>query len=332
MESFIKPTIPGGAVLVVQDGQTLYEAGYGVADIETGKPITPQTIFHLGSVGKQFTALAILMLLEDGKLKLDEPVGNYVPELARFGPEVTIRRMLNHTSGLPDYYSDDDLSERLFALADMPTNEDAVKVLEEAGNLQFTSGDQYEYNNSAYDMLGLVVQRLSGKSLASFLAERVFDPLGMTSTFSLPSERREMDANVAHSYVREDGEIEAYDFDPLDNLVGSGSVYSTVRDMALYDEALYGEQLVKQVTLAEAFAPTTLNDGSEYEYGFGWDIGTVKGEPYVGHSGSWLGFISYYVRFPERRLGVVALLNRDYDLPDEAVAIEIAKFYLKQNP
>lgn len=328
MNSFIEPGAPGGAVLVVKEGQTVYTAGYGLADLEANTPIAPQTIFHLGSVGKQFTALAILMLMEDGKLNVDDPVGNYLPELARFGPEVTIRRMLSHTSGLPDYYAEDDLAEQLQAMADMPTNEDAAKVIAGSGELQFTPGERFEYNNSGYDMLGLVVERLSGQSLASFLAERVFSPLGMTSTFSLPSERRVTDANVAHSYIKEEGQVRAYDSDPLDNLVGSGSVYSTVVDMAIYDQALYGEELVKQTTLAEAFRPTILNDGSQYEYGYGWDVGMALGEPYVGHEGSWLGFISYYVRFPNQRLGVIVLLNRDYDLPEEDVAMKIVELYL----
>ena len=179
--SFIQPDSPGAAVIVVQAGQTVYQAGYGLAAVENKIPITPQTIFHLGSVGKQFTGLAIMLLAEEGRLNYDDPVGNYLPQLARFGDQVTLRKMLHHTSGLPDYY-EGVLNDQLFALAEQPTNKDALTVLFKSGELQFTPGERFDYSNSAYDMLGSVVEYISGQSLADFLQQRVFGPLNMTST------------------------------------------------------------------------------------------------------------------------------------------------------
>ncbi len=330
--SFVDEDSPGGVVIVIQDGQILHKAGYGLADLEGEIPITSETIFHLGSTGKQFTGLAIMMLAEEGKLNYDDPIGHYLPELARFGDDLTIRHLLHHTSGIPDYHEDEELFEELLGMADMPTNEEALALLSERGEMLSTPGEEFFYSNTGYEMLGLLIERLSGQPFPTFMQERVFGPLGMKDTFSQPNPDRLTDPDLAHSYIRDDDtdEIEACDSDPLDYLVGSGSIYSTVEDMYLYDQALYTDELVKQSTLAEAFKPALLNDGSESNYGFGWDLGTRSGERYVAHDGAWLGFISYYARFPDQRLAVIVLLNRDYDLPDEDVALEIADLYLPE--
>ena len=331
--SFVTEDSPGGVVIVVQDGQILYKAGYGLADMEEGTPITVQSIFHLGSVGKQFTALAVMMLAEEGKLKYDDPIGEYLPELARFGDDLTIRHLLHHTSGIPGYYDDGELNEKLLEAAEMPTNEDALALLSEMGEMQFTPGETFSYSNAGYDMLGSLIEQVSGQSYAAFMQERIFDPLGMEHTFSQPNSERLNDPDLVHSYVREGDQIEAYDSDPFDYLVGSGSFYTTVEDMALYDQALYTDKLIKQSTLAEAFEPALLNNGIESRYGFGWELGRNSSERYVAHSGEWLGFSSYYARFPEQRLAVIILTNRTYDLPGLGdIAFEIADLYLNQCP
>jgi CubicO group peptidase (beta-lactamase class C family) len=329
LNSIVQPDAPGAAVIIVKEGVTLYKAGYGLADVENGVPIKPATIFHLGSVGKQFTGLALMMLAEEGRLHYDDPVGKYLPQLARFGDEVTIRRMLHHTSGWPDYY-EGELNDLLFERSDLPDNEDVLAMMAESGELLFKPGERFDYSNSAYEILGSVVEHVSGQSLDGFLQARVFGPLNMTSTFSQPNPERLTDPNLAHSYIKEDGQLERYDSDPLDRIVGSGSEYSTVEDMALYDQALYTDQLIKQSVLAEAFQPATLNDGSLSNYGFGWELGEYNGQQYIGHQGDWLGFIAYHVRFPQQQLGVIVLFNRDYDLPDEDVALQIAGMYSTQ--
>ena len=331
--SFVTEDSPGGAVIVIQDGKILHKAGYGLADIEEGTPITVQSIFHLGSVGKQFTALAVMMLAEEGKLKYDDPIGEYLPELARFGDDLTIRHLLHHTSGIPDYYDDGELNEKLLEAAEMPTNEDVLVLLSEMGEMQFAPGETFSYSNAGYEMLGSLIEQVSGQSYAAFMQERIFDPLGMEHTFSQPNSERLNDPDLVHSYVREGDQIEAYDSDPFDYLVGSGSFYTTVEDMALYDQALYTDKLIKQSTLAEAFEPALLNSGIESRYGFGWELGRNSSERYVAHSGEWLGFSSYYARFPEQRLAVIVLTNRTYDLPGLSdVAFEIVDLYLNQCP
>ena len=187
---------PGGAVMVIQAGRILHWAAYGLADIERRVPNTPHTIFRLASITKSFTALAIMMLAEEGKLAYDDPVARHLPELARLGDAVTIRRLLHHTSGLPDPA----LHVLLAAQNPMPSNADQLALLAETGELLFPPGDRFRYGNMAYEILASVVERLSGQSYDAFLQQRVFGPLGMTSTFSRPNAARLEDPERAQGY------------------------------------------------------------------------------------------------------------------------------------
>jgi len=330
MESFIESTTPGGAVIVVRDGQILHKAAYGLADLEQATPLTPKSVFHLASVGKQFTAMGILLLAEEGKLKVDDPIGTYLPQLARFGNELTIRHLLNHTSGLPEVYEDDSLFEALLEQSETPTNRDVLTVLSTLGELQSAPGAEFSYSNIGYEVLGSLIEAISGQPLRDFMQQRIFGPLKMDHTFSLPDPRRRSSPEIAHSYTTDGGEATAYDSDPLDNAVGSGSVYSTVEDLALYEQALTNNTLVRESSMNEALTPPTLADGSQSDYGFGWTVGDYNGVPSVSHDGHWLAFITAYARFPEQRLAVIVLLNRDYDLPEEDLAMQIADIYLEQ--
>ena len=319
---------PGGAVIILQDGEILYQSAYGLANLDDGVSLTTDHIFHIASVGKQMTALGVMILAEEGKLNYDDPVGIYVPEVKHFGDDFTIRRLLNHTSGLPDY--DDNIQDAIYARSNEPTNEDLIAALSEMDQLPTTPGEAFEYSNPGYDLLAVVIERVSGQTFPEFMQTRIFDPLDMAHTFSLPNAGRRADPMITMSYTDENGEPEAYPSDELDNLYGSGSIYTTIADMALYDKALYTDQLVSPTTLEEAFQPAELNDGSFEPYGFGWELEKWNGESYVAHSGAWLGFNSDYARFPERHFSVIVLLNRDYDYPDDPrIALQIAEFYLK---
>lgn len=327
---FATNATPGGAVIILQHGKVLYQAAYGLANIEDMTPLTIDHVFHIGSTGKQITALAIMMLAEEGKLHIDDPVGNYVSSVVQFGRNFTIRHLLNHTSGMPDY--DADMEDAIFAISSQPTNEDLNTVLSQMSELPTQPGEHFEYSNVGYDLLALVVERVSGQKFPDFLQNNVFDRLGMNHTFSLPNEHRRADSMIAMSYTAENGDPQPYPRDDLDNLYGSGSIYSTLGDMALYDEMLYYDPLVSQTALQEAFTPTTLNDGRIQPYGFGWEIEQRKGETYVAHSGAWLGFNTDYIRFPLRHFSVVVLLNRDYGYPDEPrIALQIAEIYLSND-
>lgn len=317
---------PGGAVMVIQNGEIVHQNGYGLADVENGTPITADTVFHLGSVGKQFTALGVMILAEQGMLNYDDPISMHLPELAWMDDGVSVRRLLHHTSGIMGYDDSDDIYNALVASAENPGNDNLLQVLAEQGGMLANPGDEYSYSNAGYDLLGVLIERLSGQSYPDFMEENIFSPLGMKHTFAVPNESRLNDDVVAQSYST-DG---AYESDILDGLNGAGSIYSTLDDMYLYDQALYTEDLVSQETLAEAFTSGVLNDGEETAYGFGFELGEHAGETYIGHSGAWLGFESYYLRFPTRNLSVVVLLNLDYsDEGAEGLAFSTADLYLK---
>jgi CubicO group peptidase (beta-lactamase class C family) len=321
---FITDKTPGAIVIVMENNVILHEAAYGLANLEENVLLTTDHQMHIASMGKQMTALAIMMLAEDGLLDYEDPVGQHITELEHFGSEFTIHALLNHTSGLADY--DDGITDALFELSDEPTNADLVTVLGEMDGPSNEPGKVFLYSNPGYDLLAVVIERVSGMSFPEFMQTRIFDPLGMANTFSLPNQKRRNGPMVATSYVMEDDAPVAYPFDVLDNLVGSGSIYTTAGDMALYDEALYGDELVAQATLQDAFQPSLLKNGSSEPYGFGWELE----EEYVAHSGAWLGFQSDYVRFPEKHFSVIVMLNRDYSIPvDERIALQVAEFYLK---
>jgi CubicO group peptidase (beta-lactamase class C family) len=321
---FITDETPGAVVIVLEDGAVLYESAYGLANLEENVLLTTDHQMHIASMGKQMTGVAIMMLAEDGLLAYDDPVGQHVPELKHFGSDFTVRTLLTHTSGLADY--DDGITDALFELSDQPTNADLLTVLSEMDGPASQPGEEFLYSNPGYDLLAVVIEHVSGISFPEFMQTRIFDPLGMDHSFSVPNQTRRNGPMVAISYVLEDDAPVAYPFDALDNLVGSGSIYTTIGDMALYDEALYGSKLVSQATLQDAFQPAWLKNGSSEPYGFGWELE----DAYVAHSGAWLGFQSDYVRFPESHFSVIVILNRDYNIPgDERIALQVAEFYLK---
>jgi len=328
-EQFATRNAPGGAVMVIQNSEVLHEAAYGLADVEKRTPLTTKHLFHIGSVGKQFTALGILMLVEQGRLNLDEPIGASLPELVRFGPRLTIRHLLNHTSGIPDYYADPEVNRRLLDRSSMPINQDLLAVLSKFGKPHFLPGQKFEYSNAGYDILGSVIERLSGLLYGDYMERHIFRPVGMKDTFSLPSPRRPKNPRIPHSYTKDDEKLEAIDSDPFDYLVGSGSFYTTLADMYLYDQALYTNKLIPQSRLALAFKSTALNDGEENLYGFGWELGTRFRRRFTAHDGEWLGFTSSYVRFPDQHFSVIVLLNRDYGVDAQELAFDISDVYLR---
>ena len=321
----ISDTTPGGAVGVFEKGQLVFSAGYGLANLEDESKITPQHIFHLGSVGKQFTALGLMLLHEDGQLDYDAPIGRYLPELNWTGDSLTVRHLLHHTSGLPDYDENDELYDALLSTSEQPTNTDLLTALADFDTLTNPPGEVFSYSNTGYDLLGVLIERLSGQTYAEFMQARVFGPTGMTDTFALPNPQRLQNPRVSFSY---DENNLPHEYTELDNLNGSGSIYSTIFDLFLYDQALYTHTLVRQDTLTEAFTAGKLNDGTSTEYGFAWDVNNYKSEPYVGHSGAWLNFTSYFLRFPERQLSVVILLNRD-DIDGDSLAFQVADLWLE---
>jgi CubicO group peptidase (beta-lactamase class C family) len=318
----IRPNGPGLALAVTESGHVVHAAGYGRADIGSGRPIAPETIFHLASCGKQFTALGILMLAEQRKLGLDDPIGKHLPALAGFGPGVTLRRLLHHTSGIRDFYDEAGMDEVL-ARNERPTNADVIKLCADLecpmAEDRIGPGDTFSYSNSGYDLLGAVIEHVSGQSYHDFFQQRVFDPLGMKDTFSVPDPRAG-DPRCATGYVLDDrGDLVAHGGSEFDDLVGSGSFYTTVRDLCRYDQALNEHSLIGQTALREALTSGRTNDGEFTNCGFGWYLGDYQGMPFADHSGSWIGFYSYIARYLERPLSMFMLANHP-DLDFAAIA------------
>ncbi len=321
---------PGAAVLVVRDGQILLSKGYGLSNVDGKTPIRPDTVFDLASVSKQFTSMAILILAERGKLSLDDPLSKFFPEFPAYAQKITVRNILNHTSGLPDYM------ELLMTAGKIdkqwqpggfePTSADVIKVLAEAKDPRFGAGEKFEYSNSGYVVLGQIATRAAGKPLPQFLKENVFEPLGMKSTL-IADETKPKIKNRAVSYGFEAGKYVDADYTPLNLIYGDGNVNTTIEDMFKWDQALYTEKLIKTATLKQAFTSGKLNDGKETGYGFGWGIGKFGGLDVVAHSGGWAGFRTDIMRFPQERFTVVVLSNWAHFRPAD-IARMVARIYL----
>lgn len=327
---------PGASVIVIKDGRTLLKKGYGLSNIEKKTLIGPDTAFLLGSVTKQFTAMAIMMLAERGKLKYEDSLTKYFPEFPAYAEKITIRHLLNHTAGLPEY-------DALFLASNKmdrnwprsikstpsdfePTSIDALRILSQVNELCFTPGEKWEYSNSGYVILAQIVEKVSNESFAKFLQKNIFNPLGMNRTI-LNDQTQPKIQNVATSYTLENDVYKEIDYAPQNAIYGEDNIYTTIEDMSKWDQALYTEELVKAVTLKEAFTPGKLNDGTSTHYGFGWFVNQLYGFDIVAHGGSWLGFRTAIVRFPGQHFTVVVLANSaQFKVND--VAKSISKIFL----
>jgi CubicO group peptidase (beta-lactamase class C family) len=331
---------PGAAVLVVKDGVALHQRGYGFADLTRRTPITPETVFRLASITKQFTAMAIMILAEEARLDYDDPVYRILPEFASHAREVTLRHLLNHTSGLADYQ---DLFIRSDKVDDNypraarreggeyePTSADALKLISDE-MLRFVPGDEWEYSNSGYVALAQAVERVSGRAFSRFLRGRIFEPLKMTNSVLYDHTAPEI-VNGAISYGLESGSFRPLDYTPLNFIYGQDNIYSTLRDMAQWFTALHWEPLVKQSALQQAFASAHLNNGALPGYGFGWFVAEHFGLSRATHSGSWGGFRNFVAHYPSVRLSIAVLSNFDGfdDVARSAIAGRIANVYLSR--
>jgi CubicO group peptidase (beta-lactamase class C family) len=330
----VKRETPGAAVIVIQDGKTVLERGYGLANLETRKPITSDTAFLLASVTKQFTAMAIMILADRGELKYDDPLGKFFPEFLPFAQEVTVRMLLNHTTGFPEYDElfwkrgliDDDWprSSKSPRSAFEPTSKDALNLLADAKTLSFRPGEEYEYSNSGYVILAQIVEKVSGQRFSKFLKENIFDPLGMNRSI-LYDETRPGVRNVATSYALKQGIYRDIDYTPVNFIYGEDNIYTTVQDMARWDLALYTTKLASEATLKEAFTPGKPKSCTS-DYGFGWCIAADR----VFHGGSWVGFRTAIIRCPKNHLSVVILTN-SAEFHPLRLAKEISEIYLSKS-
>lgn len=309
--------IPGASVTVIQDGGVAVRRAYGIANLERHTPAAPETNYRLASVSKQFTGMAVMLLVADGKLRYDQPARDILPELPAAAQAVTVRHLLNHTSGLVDY---EDLTpeSRTTQLSDR----DVLAMLAARDSVYFPAGARYRYSNSSYVLLGLIVERASGLSFAEFLARRIFTPLGMASTVA-HVEGNDTIAHRAYGYSPRAGGFVETDQSVTSATLGDGGIYSNVDDLARWDRALSGTALVDAAALELATTPPALPGDSVTEYGFGWFVDAYRGERRWRHTGETSGFRNAIQRFPGRHLTVVVLTNRSSGEPG-AIAERIA--------
>lgn len=311
--------IPGAAIAVIKNGKIVKTAGYGLASVEFGVPATPETVFEIGSVSKQITAAAIMLLVEDGKINLDEKISRYLPNTPEAWKNVTTRHLLTHTSGIKSYSSLDgfELNRRL-------KRDDFIKLLS-VQPLDFETGASYVYSNSGYSLLGYIVETVSGKSYWDFTRERIFTPLGMTKTAD--RDPKYIIKNRATGYEWQNGQLVGRDYD-LTDVFSAGAIVSTVGDLAKWDAALRNDTLLKKPSKMQMWTPAVLTDGKPYPYGFGFRISDVRGHKLIAHSGQTAGFGANLSRYVDDDLTVIALTNLGETGMGTLLATGIAKIYL----
>ena len=326
-DAFVRSTmrehqIPGVVLGVARNGHLVKATGHGYANVELRVPVSTASLFQSGSVAKQITATAIMMLVTEGKIGLDDPLSKYFPE-SRDSPsrDVTVRQLLTHTSGLPDIY--DATGEASSGIIDFRrdyTEDDLLKAYL-AVSLDFPPGDKFNYSNTGYEILGILIHRVTGEFHGDFLQRRIFRPLGMTSTRIISEE--DIVPNRVAGYRIVDGKLKNQEWiAPSLNTTADGGLYTNVIDLAKWDAALYTEKLLPRSALEQMWTPVRLNSGATYAYGFGWELDTVNGHPVVSHTGSNQGFAISISRYMRDRLTVIVLTNLD---SDHSSTLEIAE-------
>ena len=306
---------PGAVVMVIRQGKPVLVKTYGMADLAAGRPVRSHTNFRLASITKQFTALSIMILKERGRLGYEQSLTDILPDFPAYGRAITVRHLLQHTSGLVDY--EDLIPDTATAQV---LDRDVLRLMMAQDSTYFKPGTQFRYSNSGYAMLAMIVERLSGRSFAEFLQHAIFAPLGMTNSVAFEKGVSDV-AERAFGYHVEAGSVRFSDQSLTSAVLGDGGIYSSIDDLRRWDQALETDQLVSRATLREAWTPNLEH------YGFGWYIDAWRGHTRCWHTGSTCGFRNAMMRFPDDQLTIIILTNRRE--PDVAnLAEQIAEWYL----
>ena len=327
---------PGAAVLVVQNGKAVFRRGYGVTDLRSRHRIEAKTDFRLASFTKQFTAACIMLLVRDGKLQYDERLTDIFPEFPEYGRAITVRNLLNHTSGLKDYGElymkqyPDTAPEKVPQILDAGV----LKLLEIETSGEFAPGTKWEYSNSGYAVLAMIVEKVSGKSFGEFLHERIFSPLRMKNTLAYQKGKNEV-PHRAYGHTKEKDEWKETDQSPTSAVLGDGGIYTSIDDLIQWDRALREHTLLSEAEMKPALTPVEPSggpadypSGKSVSYGFGWFLDPYQGHKRMSHDGGTMGFRTTIQRFPEDGLTVIVLANRT-DVDPEEMALKVADLYLK---
>jgi len=302
--------IPGLELAVLRDGIVVKEQGYGLANVELDVAVKPETVFQTGSVGKQFTATAVMMLVEEGKVQLDDKLSKYLTGTPAAWKDVTLRNLLTHTSGIADY-TDSKYTKAggLINLRGDYTEEQLYQKLVQLP-LNFETGTKWKYSNTGYVLLGFVIHKVTGKFYGDFLQQRIFRPLGMSATRIISE--ADIVPNRASGYELVKGEIKNQEWVSATlNTTADGALYTNVVDLGKWDAALYTEKLLKRGSFERMWTPVELKDGKTYPYGFGWFLNQVNGHRLIEHDGSWQGFTMNISRYVDDKLTVIVMTNLD---------------------
>ena len=322
--TYDRPGSPGCALGVIRDGNFVYKKGYGAASLELGVALTPESVFYMGSVSKQFTAASVVLAAEQGFLSLDDDIRKYVPEIPSYGKTVTLREMLHHTSGFRDILA-------LLFLAgrnseDIHPTSELLDLLARQKALNFAPGDEFLYSNTNYFLMSVVIRRATGKPLSEFAAENIFKPLMMTHTSFYDDRTVVLPGRVA-AYAPRPGGGFRVDWSTNYDMVGGGGLMSSVDDLLLWDRNFYDNKLGKGTLLREMLTPGMLNSGKQIEYALGLFISKYRGLPIVAHDGANFGYRTALLRFPQQRFSVVCLCNLGTSDPLR-LSYQVADVYL----
>ncbi|HLW85510.1 MAG TPA: serine hydrolase domain-containing protein [Candidatus Sulfotelmatobacter sp.] len=325
--AYDKTNSPGCALGVIRDGNFVYRKGYGMGSLELHVPLSPESVFYLGSVSKQFTAASVVLAAEQGFLALDDSVRKYIPELPDYGHVITLRQMLHHTSGLRDFLTLLELSGRRGE--DVHSRAEMLDLIARQKALNNIPGDEWIYSNTNYFLLGEVVQRATKKSLAEFAAENIFLPLGMAHTRYYDDHTLVMPGRVP-AYATGDGGKFVVDWSTNFDTVGAGGLMSSIDDLLLWDRNFYENRLGKGAFLKEMQTRGVLNSGKKTDYALGLELSTYRGLPIVEHNGGLFGYRTEILRFPEQRFTVVCLCNLA-SASTGSLARKVAEVYLEKS-
>jgi len=320
-QAYCGDNVPGAALLVIKDNEPILTKTFGMASVENKIPVTVETNFRLASVTKQFTAMCIMILAEQGKLSYQQTLQDIFPDFPAYGQNITIHHLIHHTSGLIDYESLIPDSATIQVL-----DNDIMEMMRAQDSTYFNPGTQYRYSNSAYALLAMIVEKISGMSFAEFLKKEIFSPLEMSETVAYEPGISEV-KNRAFGYTDEDGAFIPRDQSLTSAVLGDGGIYSSLMDLIKWDQALYRDQLVSYESLKLAFTPDTLTDGTSTGYGFGWRIDEFLGQRRLHHTGQTCGFTTIIQRYPDINFSIIILTNRHRPMLND-IADQIAEIYL----
>jgi CubicO group peptidase (beta-lactamase class C family) len=322
--AYDKPDAPGCALGVVRDGEFVYKKGYGEGSLELSVPLTPESVFYMGSVSKQFTAASVALAAEQGYLSLDDDVRKYVPEIPSYGKPITLRQMLHHTSGFRDILGLLLLAGRNFE--DIHPTSELLDMLGRQKALNYMPGDEYLYSNTNFFLFSVIIKRATSKPLAQFAEENIFKPLGMTHTRFYDDHTVVVPGRVPAYEPRPSGGFRV-DWSTNFDKIGDGGLMSSVDDLLLWDRNFYANKLGKGTLLKELQTPGVLNNGKQIEYALGLTISTYRGLPIVEHGGALFGYRTELLRFPEQKFSVITLCNVGTSNPGR-LSYQVADLYL----